>query len=202
MKGVCVWTSSTSRFSRNRNKGSPFHEPQVHLWFPRGSGRLTLMTLMDCLISSSFFVLSLIRCLSSDLFFPRLLCRGGSKNQDLQGLSNLAAISHHPRHPPAGSIATGNAHHLLLPLVVSGDDVVGFVRAVGARGADAGVVRAAVAVQEALVLLAELLLQVERGFDEPVRGQRLDLRRTVAGESEVTQKDLVQLKSHDQKQVW
>lgn len=36
--------------------------------------QLTLITLMDCLISSSFFVLSLIKCFSSDLFFPRLFC--------------------------------------------------------------------------------------------------------------------------------
>lgn len=48
--------------------------------------QLTLITLMDCLISSSFFVLSLIKCLSSDLFFPRLFCvskiktRGGKWN--------------------------------------------------------------------------------------------------------------------------
>lgn len=48
--------------------------------------QLTLITLMDCLISSSFFVLSLIKCLSSDLFFPRLFCvskiktRGGNWN--------------------------------------------------------------------------------------------------------------------------
>lgn len=32
------------------------------------------MTLMDCLISSNFLALSLIRCLSSDLFLPRLVC--------------------------------------------------------------------------------------------------------------------------------
>lgn len=37
--------------------------------------RLTLMTLMDCLISSSFLALSLINCFSSDLFLPRLLCK-------------------------------------------------------------------------------------------------------------------------------
>lgn len=33
------------------------------------------MTFMDCLISSSFLDLSLIKCLSSDLFFPTILCK-------------------------------------------------------------------------------------------------------------------------------
>lgn len=64
--------------------------------------------------------------------------------------------------------------------MVSGDDVVGLVQAVGARGADAGVVRAAVAVLETIVFLTELLLQVESGFDEPVRDERLYLQRTMS----------------------
>lgn len=54
---------------------------------------------------------------------------------------------------------------------------MGLVHAVGAGGADAGVVRPAVVVQETLVLLTDLLLQVESGFDEPVGGERLHLRR-------------------------
>lgn len=58
------------------------------------------------------------------------------------------------------------AHRLLLPLVVNGDNVVGFVHGVAAGRADAGVVRAAVVVQETLVFLADLLLQVESGLDE------------------------------------
>lgn len=70
------------------------------------------------------------------------------------------------------------AHHLLLPLVLGGHDVVGLVRGLGAGCADAHVVRAAVGVQEALVLLADLVLQVERGIDEAVRHQRLHLQRT------------------------
>lgn len=70
------------------------------------------------------------------------------------------------------------AHHLLLPLVVGGHVVVGLVRGLGAGRADADVIRAAVGVQEALVLLADLVLQVERGIDEAVRHQRLHLQRT------------------------
>lgn len=54
---------------------------------------------------------------------------------------------------------------------------MGLVHAVGARGADAGVVGATVELQQALVFLAELLLQVERRLDEPVRGERLDLQK-------------------------
>ena len=77
---------------------------------------------------------------------------------------------------PSGKTRRVIAHHLLLPLVVSGDDVVGLVHAVGARRAEAGVVSAAVAVQEPLVLLTELLLQVESGFDEPMRHERLHLQ--------------------------
>lgn len=64
--------------------------------------------------------------------------------------------------------------------MVSGDDVVGLVHAVGARCADAGVVRAAVAVQETLVFLTELLLQVESGFHEPVRDEGLHLQRMMS----------------------
>lgn len=70
------------------------------------------------------------------------------------------------------------AHHLLLPLVVGGHVVVGLVRGLSAGRADADVIRAAVGVQEALVLLADLVLQVERGIDEAVRHQRLHLQRT------------------------
>lgn len=71
------------------------------------------------------------------------------------------------------SLAT--AHHLLLPLVLSGDEVVGFVRGLCAGRADAGVVAAAVDLQETLVFLADLLLQVESGFDQTVRRQSLHL---------------------------
>lgn len=67
------------------------------------------------------------------------------------------------------------AHHLLLPLMVSGDDVMGFVRGLGTGHADAGVVGAAVDIQKTFVLLTDLLLQVESGFDQTVRGQRLHL---------------------------
>jgi len=59
--------------------------------------------------------------------------------------------------------------------VVHGDDVVGLVRGLGAHRADGGVVGAAVHLQEALVLLADLLLQVERGFDQTVGHQGLHL---------------------------
>lgn len=57
-------------------------------------------------------------------------------------------------------------YRLLLELVVDGDNVVGFVRGLGAGGADADVVSAAVGVQEAFVFLADLVLQVEGGFDQ------------------------------------
>lgn len=50
-----------------------------------GGGVLTLMTLMDCLISSSFLALSLIKCFSSDLFFVRLLCENENWAQDWGG---------------------------------------------------------------------------------------------------------------------
>lgn len=74
------------------------------------------------------------------------------------------------------SKTVATAHHLLLPLVVGRDDVVGLVRGLGAGRADAGVVCAAVDLQETFVFLADLLLQVESGFDETMRHQRLRLR--------------------------
>lgn len=57
---------------------------------------------------------------------------------------------------------------------------MGLVHAVGAGGADAGVVCPAVVVQEALVFLTDLLFQVESGFDEPVGGERLHLQRVTS----------------------
>lgn len=57
---------------------------------------------------------------------------------------------------------------------------MGLVHAVGAGCADAGVVRAAVVVQETLVFLTDLLLQVESGFDEPVGHEGLHLQRTMS----------------------
>lgn len=68
------------------------------------------------------------------------------------------------------------AHHLLLPLVVRGDDLVGLVRGLSAGHADAGVVRAAVDLQKTFVFLADLVLQVESGFDQTMRYQRLHLQ--------------------------
>lgn len=68
------------------------------------------------------------------------------------------------------------AHHLLLPLMVSGGDVVGLVRGLGAGRADAGVVRAAVDLQKTFVFLTDLFLQVESGFDQTVRYQSLHLQ--------------------------
>lgn len=68
------------------------------------------------------------------------------------------------------------AHRLLLPLVVGGDDVVGLVCDLGASRADAGVVRAAVDLQKTLVLLTDLVLQVEGGFNQTMRYQRLHLQ--------------------------
>lgn len=62
-----------------------------------------------------------------------------------------------------------STHHPLLILVVDGDDVVGFVRGLGAGGADADVVSAAVCVQKTFVFLADLLLQVESGFNQMMR---------------------------------
>lgn len=59
--------------------------------------------------------------------------------------------------------------------MVHGDDVVGLVRGLGADRADGDVVRATVHLQETLVLLADLLLQVEGGFDQAVRDQGLYL---------------------------
>lgn len=67
------------------------------------------------------------------------------------------------------------AHRLLLPLVVNGDDVVRFVRGLSAGRADAGVVGAAVDFQKTFVFLTDLLLQVESGFDQTMRRQRLHL---------------------------
>lgn len=43
--------------------------------------RLTFRTLIDCLISSSFFSRSLIRCFNSDLFFPSWVCKPNNKIQ-------------------------------------------------------------------------------------------------------------------------
>lgn len=73
------------------------------------------------------------------------------------------------------------AYHLLLPLALGGHDVVGLVRGRGAGAADAGVVGAAVGLQEPLVLLTDLDLQVESGFNQMVGGQGLHLGG-VAGE--------------------
>lgn len=53
--------------------------------------------------------------------------------------------------------------------MVSGDNVMGFVRGLGAGRADAGVVRAAVGLQKTFVFLTDLLLQVESGFDQAMR---------------------------------
>lgn len=163
---------------------------------------------MDCLISSSFFVLSLIKCLSSDLFFPRLFCvskiKTGAGNRNLWtskalqtgreacvsccqlfGLSTPTPVpSSRQSNPdcwhgilPSVIQRWPDTHHLFLPLVVSGNNVMGLVHAVGAGGADAGVVCPAVVVQETLVFLTDLLFQVESGFDEPVGGERLHLQR-------------------------
>lgn len=74
------------------------------------------------------------------------------------------------------SKTVATAHRLLLPLVVSGNNVVGLVRGLGAGRADAGVVCAAVGPQKTFVFLADLLLQVESGFDQVMRHQRLCLR--------------------------
>lgn len=68
-------------------------------------------------------------------------------------------------------------HHLLLPLVVSGDDVVWLVGALGAGRADADVVGAAVDVQQTLVFLADLVLQVESRFNQSVGCHGLHLHR-------------------------
>lgn len=53
---------------------------------------------------------------------------------------------------------------------------MGFVCGFSAGHADAGVVGAAVDVQETFVFLTDLLLQVEGGFDQTMRRQRLYLR--------------------------
>lgn len=60
--------------------------------------------------------------------------------------------------------------------MVGGDDVVGLVSDLGAGRADAGVIRAAVGLQKTLVLLADLVLQVEGGFDQTMRYQRPHLQ--------------------------
>ncbi len=73
-------------------------------------------------------------------------------------------------------VITLMAHRLLLPLMLGGDDVVGFVRGLGTRRADAGVICAAVNLEQTFVFLADLVLQMECRFDQTMRDQRLHLQ--------------------------
>lgn len=59
--------------------------------------------------------------------------------------------------------------------MVGGHDVVRLVHALGARGADAHVLAAAVHLRQPMVLPANLLLQVEGGLHQTMGGQGLHL---------------------------
>lgn len=63
------------------------------------------------------------------------------------------------------AVTQQQTNRLLLPFVDGGDNVVGLVHALSAGCADAGVVGAAVHLQQTLVLFTDLLLQVESGFN-------------------------------------
>lgn len=91
-------------------------------------------------------------------------------------MSCISAKDKHTSTAPA-LVFTKVPHHLLLPLVISGNDVMRLVGALGTCRADADVVGAAVDVQQTLVFLADLVLQVESRFNQSVGCHGLHLLR-------------------------
>lgn len=137
--------------------------------------QLTLMTLMDCLISSSFLALSLIKCLSSDLFLFRLLWKGKTGFVTHWTSAQLCTTAVFACKVTALVGPRFLTHHPLLPLVVGGYSVVAFVCGLSTGLADADVVWTTVDLQEAFVFLTDLVLQVEGGLNQVMRYQRLHL---------------------------
>lgn len=90
--------------------------------------------------------------------------------------SCISAKDKHPSTPPT-LVFRKAPYHLLLPLVISGNDVVGFVGTFDASRADANVVSAAVDIQQALMFFADLVLQVESRFNQSVGCHGLHLFR-------------------------